>query len=74
MLKMKKTGVTAAIQTRLMISENCKLPNIRLRVRVTACVSGRNALAMIGTNPGKSVNGKNVPLNRNMGVINRKAG
>ena len=74
MLKMKKTGVTAAIQTTLIIIEDSKLPEINPLVKVTTCVRGRNAFAMICTKSGRVANGKNVPLNRNMGVISRKAG
>lgn len=74
MLRTKKTGVATAIQMRLMSSEDSKFPTISALVRLTACVRGRNAFAMICINPGRSANGKKVPLNRNIGVISRKAG
>ena len=74
MLRMKKTGVTAAIQMRLMSSEDSKLPAINPLVRLTTCVRGRNAFAMICMKFGRSVRGKKVPLSRNMGVISKKAG
>ena len=74
MLRTKKIGVTAAIQTRLMSSDDSRFPIIRPLERSTTCVRGRNAFAKTCMNGGRLVSGKNVPLSRNMGVMNRKPG
>jgi len=74
MLKTKKTGVTAAIQARLMSSDVSRFPIMRPLVRFTTCVRGRNVFAKTCMNGGRLVSGKNVPLSRNIGVMNRKPG
>jgi hypothetical protein len=74
MLKTKKMTVAAAIQTRLMSGDDSRFPVIRLLERLTTCVRGRNAFAKTCMNSGRLVRGKNVPLRRNMGVMNRKPG
>jgi hypothetical protein len=43
----KKTGVTAAIHTRLRIKDSCPLPKIDHLVKFTMCVNGRTACAKI---------------------------
>ncbi len=74
MLRKKKTGVTMAIQTTLIMSVYWRLPKKRLLARLTACVRGRKTCAKICTDSGRPVRGKKVPLRRNIGVISRKAG
>jgi len=74
MLRTKKMGVTAAIQTRLMSSDDSRFPIIRPLERSTTWVRGRNAFAKTCMDSGRLASGKNVPLSRNMGVMNRKPG
>jgi hypothetical protein len=74
MLRMKKTGVTAEIQMILRPSDDARFPKIKSLVRLTVCVRGRNACAKTCMKPRRSVSGKNVPLNRNIGVMNRNPG
>jgi len=71
---MKKMGVTMAIQTRLRSSWVPRFPRSRALVRNTVCVRGRMACAKVCMKDGSWVNGKNVPLRRNIGVMNRKPG
>ena len=71
---MKNNDVAAAIHAKLMRIDWSKLPKSSPLVNVTVCVSGRTAVAKTCMNPGKPLNGKNVPLKRNIGVMNRKAG
>ena len=82
MASTKNTNVTTAIQTMLKPSSNSglrprkdsTLPKTNPLVKVTTCVNGKtpNATACNGT--GTNDNGKNVPLKRNIGVMNRKVG
>ena len=50
------------------------LPNTSPLVKPTKCVSGNTARAVVCSILGKTVNGKNVPLSKNMGVINKNEG
>lgn len=74
MLRMKKTGVTMAIQARLISSWVSRFPRSSALVRVTVCVRGRTAFAKICMKGGSWVSGKKVPLRRNIGVMKRKPG
>ena len=72
--KTKKIGVIISIQDRLRRSESWMLPRARALVTDTALVSGRKTCAAICRNSGMDTRGKNVPLKRNIGVINKKLG
>ena len=74
MARTKKIGVTISIHATLKRIESWMLPNDRALVTDTALVSGRSTCAAICRNSGIEVRGKKVPLNRNMGVMNRKFG
>jgi hypothetical protein len=71
MLRKKKMGVTMAIQARLMISSISRFPRSNALDRFTVCARGRTAFAKICMDCGSWVSGKNVPLNRNIGVMKR---
>lgn len=71
---MKKSAVTTAIQGRLISTDWPKFPETSPLVSVTVCVRGRMAFAIICMNAGRSFSGKNVPLSKNIGVMNRKLG
>jgi len=70
----KKNGVTTSNQARFRSNVSSSLPKTSPRANVTACVKGRNSFARICREAGRAVNGKNVPLRRNMGVMKRKVG
>ena len=72
--RIKKKGVTASSHARFKNRVNSTVPRARARVNVTACVKGRKSWEKTCTEFGKAVVGKKVPLTRNMGVMNRKAG
>ena len=72
--RIKKIGVTISIHARLKRMEIWMLPSVRALVTATALVRGRKSCAAICKTSGMEVNGKNVPLKRNMGVIKRKFG
>lgn len=67
-------GVTIRSQARLKRSANSILPRANALVNATALVSGRKSCAITWRKYGMAVNGKNVPLRRNMGVMKRKFG
>ena len=70
----QKIGVITSIHVKFVRVESWMLPRARALVTLTAFVSGRKTCANICRISGKVVNGKNVPLKRNMGVMNRKPG
>ncbi len=82
MASTKNTNVTTAIQTILKPSSNSELsprkgsilPISSSRVRFTTWVKGKTPNATACNASGTNDNGKNVPLKRNIGVMNRKVG
>ena len=48
--------------------------NVIARFTITTCANGSMAKATYCTVSGNKLRGKNVPLNKNMGVINRNIG
>ena len=74
MARMKKIGVTSSIHARLKMIDSWMFPRASALVTDTALVSGRKTCAATCRNSGIEVRGKNVPLKRNMGVMNRKFG
>ena len=74
MARTKKIGATISIHARLNSIEVWMLPNVRARVMFTALVRGNNTWAADCTIWGIAVKGKNVPLSKDMGVMNKKAG
>jgi len=67
-------GVTIRIHARFNSTESCMFPLAKALVTVTAFVRGRKICAAVCTNSGIDVNGKKVPLKRNIGVMKRKFG
>lgn len=74
MEKIKKMGATISIHNRFRMIKSWMLPMAKDLVTATALVSGRKICAAICRNSGIDVSGKNVPLNRNMGVMKRNPG
>jgi len=74
MLRMKKTSVTMPIHATAMTIDELKFPTINPLAKFTVWVSGKTAFAKTCMNCGRLVKGKNVPLSKNMGVMNRKPG
>jgi len=74
MLRTKKTGVTMAIHRMLRSMDDSRLPSSRPFVRFTVWVRGRKSFANVCIITGVLDRGKNVPLNRNIGVTKRKPG
>ena len=72
--RIKKIGVTMSSQARFNRMENSTLPRTKALVKVTALVRGKNNWAITCKNSGIEVNGKKVPLRRNIGVMKRKFG
>ncbi len=72
--KIKKKGVTISSQARFRRMTNSKLPRAKALVKATALVRGRKSWATTCKTSGIEVNGKKVPLRRNMGVMKRKFG
>lgn len=70
----KKRMVARMIQVRLYRNRGEGEERVSDRVMITSCVSGRNTTAKTCTVGGSTVNGKNVPEKRNMGVMKRKDG
>ena len=70
----KKISVATASQIRLVIIEMFGLPRVSPLVMFTLCVNGKMSWARSCTGGGKTVMGKKVPLNRNIGVMKRKNG
>jgi len=71
---MKKTIVTAKIQTKLSSRDVSILPSVKPLVRFTTCVKGRIIWAAVCAGKGNVESGKKVPLKRNMGVMSRNEG
>lgn len=74
MASMKKMGVIISIHARLNSIVVSMFPRVRARVMVTALVRGNTKWAVVCTICGIAVKGKKVPLSRDMGVMNKKAG
>src|SRR4030042_3956098 len=74
MLRTKKTGVTMAIHTMLRNMDDSRLQNSKPLVKFTVWVRGRKSCAHVCIRTGVLESGKNVPLNRNIGVTKRKPG
>ena len=72
--KTKKIKVVTRTQARLNSREASKIPSVSPRIIFTVCVKGRKSSAIIWVGRGSEDSGKNVPLNKNIGVIRRKAG
>ena len=70
----KNIEVATKIHNRLVIIEKSYIPNVNALFIMTICAKGNIARATYWTANGKTVIGKNVPLNKNMGVIKRKLG
>lgn len=66
--------VTTKIHNRLVIIERSYIPSVNALFIMTIWAKGNIARATYWTAKGKTVIGKNVPLNKNMGVIKRKLG
>lgn len=62
------------IHTKFKIINSLRFASVRARTMLTTCVSGKNAMAKYWMGIGISDSGKNVPLNRNIGVINKNVG
>jgi len=71
---MKKNGVVARNHARLSRSVVLSIAVAKALVSATACVNGKNTFDNVCTSTGRSVNGKNVPLKMNIGVMKRKLG
>lgn len=50
------------------------VPNVSDLITFTMCVSGKKAMAKYCTGTGRALRGKNVPLKRNIGVMNNSIG
>jgi hypothetical protein len=70
----KKRTVTRMIQMRLYKKSGEIEERVSDRVMITSWVRGRNTTARTCTVGGRTVNGKNVPEKRNMGVMKRNDG
>ena len=70
----KKIAIARMIQIRLNSNIPLTAPSVSARTIVTTWVNGNTARAKYCTGPGRSDSGKKVPLNRNIGVMNRNAG
>ena len=70
----KKTGVSIIIQARFRRMDSWMLPRAKDLVTITALVRGKNICAATCRISGIEVMGKNVPLSRNMGDMNRNPG
>ncbi len=62
------------IHTKLSSISGCGVPSVSERAIMTTCVNGSTAIARYWMDTGRRESGKKVPLNRNMGVMNRNMG
>lgn len=70
----KNINDTTSIQARLIIRKVPIVPRASARTIRTTWVNGSTARAKYWIGSGRSDRGKKVPLKRNIGVMNRKAG
>ena len=70
----KKKGVVTRNHARSSSKVMFSPPAVSARVSVTECVNGKKMFAKVCNSTGSAVSGKNVPLNMNIGVMNKKAG
>ena len=72
---MKRISEMVSIHARLKIRRLLlRFARVRARVMLTTCVSGSAVSARYWRGSGSSFSGKNVPLKRNIGVMNRNVG
>ena len=70
----KKKSVANKIQTKLIRKNGLGCASVSERIIITTWVSGSTAKAKYRTKSGRSESEKNVPLKRNIGVMNRNEG